>query len=186
MDTYAYDDTPVAARMDTTARRPSPEHEAWASPTSGPLTPDGYHLRPWPSRTSEPGYLLQNWHDDTRSDGVAHVLVIDTDPQVLDIIGQLLSDEEYDATLTTRPLAASDVERLAPDVILADASLGSGEDGSSSLLPLSAITDVPSIPVVFSTMDLDTAQDLRDSGHPVLLKPFDLEDLLELIAQAVG
>jgi two-component system, OmpR family, response regulator VicR len=112
-----------------------------------------------------------------------HVLVMDADDQLLDIIGQLLSDEGYAATLSMTPLTCQEIRQLQPDVIVADTIFNSDDSTGPLIAELERDPLIRNIPTIWSSIAPDVAVTLSEAGHTVLIKPFDLDDILQLISE---
>lgn len=130
--------------------------------------------------------VYRNWRPKAKPNFRKHVLVLDNDQQFLQILGQLLDDERYNVTLASRPLSHALVTRLRPDVVIADATLGHHLRGLSPDGQPQARADGMTIPVIYTTMLPSAAADSWPGDAGVLIKPFDLDDLLELIVNATS
>ena len=116
-----------------------------------------------------------------------HLLLVDDDEVIVSGLVALLELEGIKVDAVTTGRAAIDFLRdTTPDVVLLDVGLPD-IDGTDVYAHIAATK--PELPVVFSTGHADTAglHDLADRRHVVsLLKPYDLETLLEAIERAVG
>lgn len=118
------------------------------------------------------------------------VLIFDRDPAILDTLLLLLEDEGYE--VSTSVALYEDVALISafqPDIILLGAeTLHSGE-GIASLRTLKASPCTASLPVVLLTtnshlVDQQVLQFPQDRVT-VVAKPFDVDDLLQIILQAL-
>ncbi len=119
------------------------------------------------------------------------IAVVDDEPSVLDLLQEVLSDEGYEAH--PFPGGAADYPRvrdLAPDAITLDIRMEDSRTGWN-MLDRMRRDDVPgATPVIVCSGDLpllrERAADLERLGAAVLVKPFDLDDLLALLDRAFG
>jgi CheY-like chemotaxis protein len=131
------------------------------------------------------------------ADQPGHVLVIDADQDIADIVYVVLSDAGYLVSV----LASVDpdairtaVGQLEPDCVLLDGASPAGYGTSWTEAVWLSRRDRP-IPVIMFTVDLPARREAREATsarsqaagfHAVLNKPFDLDELLEVVASAVG
>jgi DNA-binding NtrC family response regulator len=104
---------------------------------------------------------------------------------VLDVLGQLLDEEDYDVTLSPQFLDRDAMTPLHPDVIITDAAFNHGPDGECLFQEPLKRSDGTAIPVVYSTTIPDVAARLSARMIPILLKPFDLDLLVTLIGRVI-
>ena len=115
------------------------------------------------------------------------ILVIDDDESIVALLDDLLTDEGYEvlASTTTLPDAVA-VERLQPDLIILDYLMHAQPDGGRLLRQLQAWPATATIPVIVCTAAAglvnDNASMVDQPIVRVLLKPFDVDDLLACIA----
>ena len=131
------------------------------------------------------------------ADQPAHVLVIDPDQDIANIVYAVLSDAGYLVSV----LASVDPEairaavgQLEPDCVLLDGGSPAGYGTSWTEAAWLSRRD-RQVPVIMFTVDLRARQEAREATsprsqaagfHAVLNKPFDLDELLEVVASAVG
>lgn len=121
----------------------------------------------------------------------AHILVIEDDPDLRELFHELLADEGY--CVSSRGTPAADIPgalaSLAPDLIVTDSMGHAGESLTASLRSLRADLRLTRTPVILCTgavrklHDLDGA--IADLGVRVVLKPFDIDHLLGVVAAAL-
>ncbi len=120
-----------------------------------------------------------------------HVYVVNGSPVFLDIVRQLLQDESYNVTTTNFvPLSFETIEAARPDMIIIDLVLGehAGWDLLSQLRSAATTRDIPLL-LISTTPELlaeviERHEEFGGDRH--LLKPFDLDDLLETIRELIG
>ncbi|GCE28948.1 hypothetical protein KDA_44320 [Dictyobacter alpinus] len=112
------------------------------------------------------------------------VIVVDDESDILEAIQVMLEDAGYSVLTRER---GEDLEQLVestlPDLILLDMLL-SGEDGREITMCLRNQEETKAIPIIMMSAHPSAAQAARDCGaSDFIAKPFDLDDLLEKIAQ---
>lgn len=120
-----------------------------------------------------------------------HILAINNSEDVLELFRDLLEEEGY--RVTTQRYIDKDLERIAelgPDVIILE-YMWAGEDGGWSLLQMLQMNPPTSaIPIVLCTGAIKQVSELKprleEKGVRVVLKPFNLDELLEVLREALG
>ncbi len=113
---------------------------------------------------------------------LAHVLVVDHSPQILELYELALTDEGYAVT----PFLYKDdvveiARRLQPDLIILDYVTMMGQEGWNALYGLKNEDTTASTPIIVATTAIQIPVALRQymecKGIVVLKKPFELETL---------
>lgn len=120
-----------------------------------------------------------------------HILAINNEPDMLTLFTQLLGDEGY--RVSTRRYAERDIDAIAalgPDLIVLDYMWPTEDAGWTLLQMLKASPKTAAIPIVLCTgarrqVD-DLAGRLAEMGVKVVLKPFEIQELLDKIAQGLN
>jgi CheY-like chemotaxis protein len=122
----------------------------------------------------------------------AHILIIDDDQSILEMM-RLVLEEEGGYRVTTAESIFEDVaavERLQPDLILLDFLLQGRNTGWNFLQKLRLHRPTKDIPIVLCTAALSDVKDqesiLIQKGIPVLYKPFDVDELLHIVDQILS
>ena len=123
------------------------------------------------------------------TNAAGRIVVVDDTPELLDLIEALLTDEGYAVTLCQEGARARDVvAREQPDLVMLDLRM----DGVAEwevLDALKANDATAAIPVIVCSGAVDELQAaeprLRALGCDILVKPFDIDDLLGLVERAV-
>jgi CheY-like chemotaxis protein len=113
------------------------------------------------------------------------VLVVDDEPPIRQVIGDVLRDEGYGVLFASSGhgmLKVLETER--PDLVLLDLMMPDG-DGWEVLQTMQAQPQLHAIPVVIISTGVGPPPQVGVSV-PFLSKPFDLERLLVAIAQVIG
>ena len=113
------------------------------------------------------------------------VLVVDDEPVLRVLVREILQDEGYaviDAVDGRSMLEL--LNGVQPDLVLMDVMMP-GIDGREAYRMLRSRTDSPDLPVVMMSAAVQPSK-LDPSISAFLRKPFDLNELLELVAQLIG
>jgi CheY-like chemotaxis protein len=114
--------------------------------------------------------------------GSGRVLVIEDEPLIRDTVRVLIALEGCDArTASDGPAALVSLERWQPDLILLDLTLP-GMSGAAFIAAYHR-TPPPHAPIILLTgRDLTTIQAIEMGAAGILPKPFDANDLLDVVA----
>ena len=122
--------------------------------------------------------------------GVSRILIVDDDPNIVQMLSDVLSDEGYEVATATQSLRAFDRAKEAkPDLILMDIMMPY-LDGLDQIKLLSLDDELKDIPIIVITAKahaldgIDNLQALRIVDH--LYKPFEISDLLDKIQHAIA
>ena len=126
--------------------------------------------------------------------GRPHILAINDTPAILELFAAILESAGYLAStdLFAKDPAAllADVERLAPDAVVLDYLIGGEALGWQFLQMLKMHPPTAGIPVVICTAAVKQVEELRPhldaQGIGVVLKPFDIGQLLAAVAEALA
>ena len=125
------------------------------------------------------------------TDHQKHIIAINDDPAILQLFDDLLSEEGYRVTLdnfgrqTTELLDS--IRNLQPDLVVMDFIIG-GEDKGWQLLQATQMDRaVRDIPVVICTGAVNQVTELgaqlESLDVHVVIKPFDIDHLIEVIGK---
>jgi DNA-binding response OmpR family regulator len=120
---------------------------------------------------------------------VFRILIVEDEPEILDLIGDLLTLEGYDVhTLRRIPHGLDPIRALSPDAIVLDLRMP-GLGGMELLRLLAADSVLRRTPVVVCSGASDLTRvygpELTALGCEIVHKPFDLEDLIGSVRRAV-
>jgi CheY-like chemotaxis protein len=159
-----------------------------------PPAPERMGLRPGQKRATEMTATLDRWSGisviaETEVEAQPpHILVFEDDPNLCDLYQALIDDVGFRATMCGRIFDSPDqVAILEPDLILLDLLFLGKPVGLDFLMLLKSDPRTAVIPVVIVT----GARTMVDHLDPVLrlwncavlLKPFDLEDLMRMLVR---
>jgi len=118
-----------------------------------------------------------------------HILAGDDSPGILDLFRDILEEEGYRVTLERSPLDLDTVKQVDPDLVIINHMLEDGEGSGWELLQAmkrDATTAV--LPVVVCTGAIERVREgealLRDLGAHLVLKPFNIDDLVQTVNAA--
>jgi CheY-like chemotaxis protein len=122
----------------------------------------------------------------------SHILVIDDTQEILDLLQELLEEEGYRVTTSMARLDLDTVKTLAPDIIIQDLLFEQTQELGWKFLTLSQLDpEVARIPLILCTAavrtinDPEMAEHLDRLGIRVVLKPFNIEELLTVLAETL-
>ena len=123
-------------------------------------------------------------------DRVSRILIVDDDPNIVQMLSDILTDEGYEVAAATQSLRAFDRAKEAqPDLILMDIMMPY-LDGLDQIKLLSLDDDLKDVPIIVITAKaraLDGIDDLKSLRIvDYLYKPFEISVLLEKIRNAIG
>lgn len=123
----------------------------------------------------------------------AHVLVVNDTQAILDLMRELLEEEGYRVSVSIETLDLVRIKDLAPDVIVQDLLFAGGQQAGWHFLTLVRLhPELSRIPMVLCTAatelvkDPVMAENLDRLRVRVILKPFNLDDLLMAVAGALA
>jgi len=130
-------------------------------------------------------------------ESMARILVVDDDADIAGLVDELLHDEGYEVTIMhARALETvrAAVERVRPDCVLLDGEIaGTYGDSWGDAAWMTALS--APVPVIMFTAERSAADEAADhvsersraaGFSSVLSKPFELDELLHVVALAVS
>jgi DNA-binding response OmpR family regulator len=131
----------------------------------------------------------------TSTDHVAekqpHILVVNDTQEILDLFQELLEEEGYRVSLYSYAFKdVAEIRAIAPDLVILDFLIGGEAHGWNLLQKLKMDREVAKIPIIVCTAAVQLVKDLE--GHltaknvRVILKPFDIDELLTEVAGVLG
>lgn len=118
------------------------------------------------------------------------IMVVNDTQEILDMFQDLLTQEGYEVALYSFAIQDMDeVVRVKPDLIILDYIFGGETKGWEMLQKLKMRRDTESIPVVICTAGKRQVEEIEGHltamGVGVVLKPFNIDDLLNTVAQTL-
>lgn len=121
-----------------------------------------------------------------------HILVINDHQEILDLMQELLSEEGYRVTTSLALLDIARIKEIGPDLIIQDLLFAGTQEAGWEFLTLVRLEpDLARIPLILCTAAIDVvkneemARRLADQHVTVVLKPFNIGELLEVARQVL-
>ena len=119
------------------------------------------------------------------------ILVINDTQEILEAFRDILEDEGYEALLYSFAVTnIADIEQLKPDLIILDYIFGTEKLGWQTLQLLKMHRSTAGIPVILCTAATREVREIDGYlvAHDiqVVAKPFDIDDLLNAVRQALA
>lgn len=121
----------------------------------------------------------------------ARILVVNDTQAILDMFRSILEDEGYEVILSSMPYQnIAEIEQVKPDLIILDIMFGDQKIGWQMVQLLRMNRATASLPLIVCTAAIrevrETEGYLVSQGVHVLYKPFQLDDLLAMVTQALA
>ncbi len=119
------------------------------------------------------------------------ILVVNDTQEILELFQIILESEGYEAVLSSFPFKhTGEIEKIKPDLIILDFLFGDKQLGWQMLQILKMQESTASIPIIACTAALQEIREqegyLNSQGVHVVYKPFDMDQLLTAIRQALA
>ncbi|MGZ3681433.1 MAG: response regulator [Ktedonobacterales bacterium] len=120
----------------------------------------------------------------------ARILVINDTQEILQLFQDLLADEGYEVLLSSfAPQSVYEIARLRPDLVILDLIFGSERIGWQVLQAMRMHRPTATIPVIICTAAANQAREMEPQlvshGALLVLKPFDIDEILLMVRQAL-
>jgi two-component system response regulator VicR len=122
-----------------------------------------------------------------------HILIVNDTQEILDLLQELLEEEGYRVTTSMALLDLDKVKALAPDLIIQDLLFEQTQEKGWTFLTLVRLDpQLAQVPLILCTAalhvvrDEEMAEKLRQLGVRVVLKPFNIDELLGVIAEVLA
>jgi DNA-binding response OmpR family regulator len=127
-----------------------------------------------------------------RTNGRApHILTVDDTPETLDLLREILEDEGYRITTSMALLDLDNVKDLAPDAIIQDVLVEHSQELGWKFLTLVRLDpELADVPLILCTAehavrDKAMVETLHELGVPLILKPFQADELLAVLGEVL-
>jgi DNA-binding response OmpR family regulator len=115
-----------------------------------------------------------------------HILAGDDSPEVLALLRDILESEGFRVSMRGDPLTLAEIRRTGPDLVILDHMLDDGAGSGWELLrDIRRDPDLSGLPVVVCTGAIQRVraqgEELHQLGAQVVLKPFDIDQLLAAV-----
>ena len=121
---------------------------------------------------------------------VTRIMVINDTQEILDMFRAILEEEGYEVILYSFAiLDMTEYERVKPDLIILDLVFGGEKSGWQMLQKLKMNRSTATIPIIVCTAATNAIREMEgyllSKGVGVILKPFDIDDLLAAVKLAL-
>jgi DNA-binding response OmpR family regulator len=118
-------------------------------------------------------------------------LVVNDTQEILDLFRDILEEEEFEVVLTTfTPRDLDELVSVDPDIVILDFMIGNEAVGWQLLQKMKMHQATQGIPVVVCTGAVQLARELDGQlaakNVGVVLKPFDIDDLLRMLRSTIS
>ncbi len=118
------------------------------------------------------------------------ILVVNDTQEILELFREILELDGYESILYSQAiLDMAEIERLKPDLIILDYLFGAEKTGWQMLQKLKMRKATAKIPIIVCTAAIREVRDiegfLQMKGITLVPKPFDIDDLLRAVKQAL-
>lgn len=114
------------------------------------------------------------------------ILVADDDPGIRDMLQMMLEDAGYEVEIEVDGHAVQQMQAPFPDLLFLDIRL-SGTDGRTICQQLKSQEATHYLPIIILSASKDMQRLAREAGaDDFLAKPFQMGDLLSLVAKYLG
>ncbi len=119
------------------------------------------------------------------------IMVVNDTQEILELFEDLLTEEGYEVVLYSYDIQdLQEVERIKPDLIILDHIMGGEAVGWQMLQKLKMKRSTANIPVIVCTAAAKAVHEmegyLKSKGVGLVLKPFDIDDLLSAVKRALS
>jgi DNA-binding response OmpR family regulator len=120
-----------------------------------------------------------------------HIMVINDTQEILDLFQEILEEEGYRVTLNSYAFRDLDeIKANIPDLLILDFIIGGEAQGWQMLQKLKLDRATEMIPVIVCTAAINLVRELeghlKEKGVGIVLKPFDIDDLLRQVNASWG
>jgi CheY-like chemotaxis protein len=123
------------------------------------------------------------------ANGRRHIMVVNDTQEILDLFREILEGEGYRVSLYSYAFRDLDeIKQDQPDLIILDFIIGGEAFGWQLLQKMKLDRATATIPIIACTAAVNLARELeghlKEKGVAVVLKPFDIDDLLREVDAA--
>lgn len=117
-----------------------------------------------------------------------HIVVVNDTQEILDLFREILEDEGYAVTLYSFAINdLSELLKLRPDLVILDFLIGGESLGWQLLQKMKMDRRTAHIPVIVCSAALQLLQELeghlRAKNVGIVVKPFDIDELVDIVQQ---
>lgn len=125
-----------------------------------------------------------------RKERPARILVVNDTQELLEAFRTLLEDDGYEVTVYSyAPDELAQVQQVNPDLVILDLIFGQEKSGWQLLDKMRMTRETSKIPVIVCTAAIKEVREnegyLKAMGVTVILKPFDIDRMLDSVREAL-
>jgi DNA-binding response OmpR family regulator len=124
------------------------------------------------------------------NDMARRIVLLEDDENIQELFSIMLHEQGFQVHLYNQVFADfSEVERLAPDLMIIDVFMGTRQEGWELMQRLKAHPATAPIPLLLSTAGKLTGEQehiARSQGITILYKPFEFDELVQLVYYLTG
>jgi DNA-binding response OmpR family regulator len=128
--------------------------------------------------------------DKCDNDMTRRIVLLEDDENIQELFSIVLHEQGFQVHLYDQVFADfSEVERLAPDLMIIDVFMGTRQEGWELMQRLKAHPATAPIPLLLSTagkLTCEQGRSARSQGIPILYKPFEFDELVQLVHHLTG
>lgn len=119
------------------------------------------------------------------------ILVVNDTQELLDLFREILEEEGYQVSVYSYAFRdLEEIKKVAPDLIILDYIIGGEDYGWQLLQKLKLDRETAKVPIIVCTAAVRQVREmegrLHEKGVAVVLKPFDIDDLLREVEASFG
>lgn len=119
------------------------------------------------------------------------IMVVNDTTEILELFHQILEEEGYEVYLYSYSIEdLNEIRKVKPDLMIIDFLFGSDKTGWQLLQKLKMTRDLVSVPIIACTAATNFVREqegyLASKDITVVLKPFDIDDLLNAVNKTVN
>ncbi|NTU79413.1 MAG: response regulator [Chloroflexales bacterium] len=121
---------------------------------------------------------------------MTRIMVVNDTQEILSLFRDILTDEGYEVALYSSAIHdMEEIERVRPQLIILDFVFGHENLGFQMLQKMKMHRGTARIPIIVCTAALQAVREmegyLQSKGVQVILKPFDVDDLVEAVRRGL-
>jgi CheY-like chemotaxis protein len=125
------------------------------------------------------------------SETARKITIFNDSPEILGLMQDILQDDGYEVLTWTASTTAHElIKRESPDLVILDVVMEKPDSGWQLLQLLTLDPETKDIPVIICSADIRFLREheelFRSKGCWTLAKPFDLDDLLSTVREALA
>ena len=115
------------------------------------------------------------------------ILIIEDDPDILDILGIIFQDEGFDIVSKRNGMSADQIGLLHPDLVLLDVRInGFEKTGAEICAELKKCIETQNLPVMLISAETNLASIADSCGaNAHVTKPFEIDGLVEKVKEMI-